>query len=92
MGMIRTFLRNLDWRRTYALTVVYGYMYQIIVWPYLFWGTTILTLWTGNQWPAPPIIPWEQLVAATANLAVVGTVQLLRDREHTKLGMHGSPL
>ena len=78
------FLRGIDWKQTYALTVVYGYMYDIIFWPFAFWITTMLTLWTDKQWPAPPLVPWEMLLAATANLAVVGGVQLLRDRERTK--------
>lgn len=69
-----------DWKRIYALTVVYGYMYQIIFWPMAFWLTTILTLRTDLQWPAPPLLPWEYLLAATANLAVIGSVQMLRDR------------
>ena len=73
-----------DWKRIYALTVVYGYMYQIIFWPPVFWLTTILTLRTDLQWPAPPILPWEHLLAATANLAVIGGVQMLRDRDAGK--------
>lgn len=72
---------GVDWKRTYALTVVYGYMYQIIFWPCLYWISTILTLRTDTQWPAPPILPWEHLLAATANLAVIGGVQFMRDRE-----------
>jgi len=73
-------LRRVDWKRAYALTIVYGYMYVILIWPWFFWLTTVLTLWTGKQWPAPPIIPWEQLAVATANLAVIGSVQFMRDR------------
>lgn len=81
-----TWLRNVDWKRTYALTVVYGYMYQIIFWPFAFWGSTILSLRTQVQWPAPPIIPWEQLGVATANLAVIGSIQFLRDRKKDDAG------
>lgn len=69
-----------DWKRTYAITVVYGYMYDILFWPMAFWATTIGTQVTGFQWPAPPLVPWEQLAVATANLAVIGTVQLMRDK------------
>ena len=77
---VRSYLATLDWKRTYALTVVYGYMYDIIFWPFAFWATTILTARTDLQWPAPPLVPWEQLVAATANLAVIGAVQFMRDK------------
>ena len=84
MSAMWRFFRHVDWRRTYALTVVYGYMYDVVFWPFAFWITTILTVRTGTQWPAPPLVPWEQLIAATANLAVVGTVQFLRERTERK--------
>lgn len=77
---MRQWLATLDWKRTYALTVVYGYMYDILFWPFAFWFTTFMTLRTGIQWPAPPLVPWEQLAVATANLAVIGTVQFVRDK------------
>jgi hypothetical protein len=70
-----------DWKRNFAVVVLYGYAYDICVWPLLFWTTTLLTVRTGIQWPAPPLVPWEQLAVATANLAVIGTVQFLRDRK-----------
>ena len=76
-----TFLKGVDWKRAYALTVVYGYMYDILFWPFAFWATTIGTQVTGVQWPAPPLVPWEQLAVATANLAVIGTIQFVRDRK-----------
>jgi len=69
-----SFLAKVNWKRTYALTVVYGYMYQIIFWPFAFWAMTLLAM------EVPPIIPWEQLAVATANLAVVGGVQFMRDK------------
>lgn len=75
-----SFLRSVDWKRTYALTVVYGYMYNLIFWPPVFWVTTILTLRTDEQWPAPPLVPWEHLLTATANLAVIGAVQFMREK------------
>jgi hypothetical protein len=77
---VRDWLRQLDWKRTYALTVVYGYMYDILFWPFAFWASTIITLRTGIQFPAPPLVPWEQLAVATANLAVIGTVQFFQDK------------
>lgn len=73
-----------NWKLAYAVTVVYGYMYQIIFWPFAFWGSTILTIRSEVQWPAPPILPWEQLAVATANLAVIGGIQFLRDKERAK--------
>ena len=82
--MIYNWLRQVDWKRTYALTVVYGYMYDILFWPMAFWMTTFLTVRTGIQWPAPPLVPWEQLAVATANLAVIGSIQFLTDRNKTQ--------
>jgi hypothetical protein len=69
-----------EWKRIYAWVVVYGYAYDIIFWPYAFWASTIVTSVTGFQMPAPPLVPWEQLAVATANLAVIATVQLMRDK------------
>jgi len=74
-------LRRVDWKRTYALTVVYGYMYDILFWPMAFWATTILTVRFDLQFPAPPLVPWEQLAVATANLAVIGAIQFARDKK-----------
>ena len=70
-----------DWKKAYAVIVVYGYGYDIVLWPVLFWGTTIGTAVTGNQWPGPPLVPWEQLAVATANLAVIGGIQFFRDQK-----------
>jgi hypothetical protein len=69
-----------NWKRIYALTVTYGYMYDIILWPIIFWLTTIITVFTPWQMPAPPLVPWEQLAVATGNLLVIGAVQFVRDR------------
>jgi hypothetical protein len=77
---IGKFLHELGWKRLYAWLVVYGYFWQIVVWGPLFWLTTLLTAFTGQPWPAPPVLPWEHLLAATANLAVIGTVELFKDR------------
>lgn len=79
MNLSRLF-HLLDWKRAYAVTVVYGYFYDIVAWPLVFWSTTLLTEVTGRQWPAPPLVPWEQLAVATANLAVIGGVQMLREK------------
>lgn len=80
MNISRMFASD-EWKRVYAWVVVYGYMYDIVVWPVLFWTTTLLTEFTNRQWPGPPLVPWEQLAVATANLAVIGAVQLMRDRQ-----------
>jgi hypothetical protein len=69
-----------DWKRGIALVILWAYAYQLIIWPTLFWLTALLTLRTGVQWPAPPIVPWEQLVAGTATLASVGGIQAWRER------------
>jgi hypothetical protein len=73
-----------EWKRVFAWVVVYGYAYDVIGWPLIFWGTTLLTEFTGRQWPGPPLVPWEQLAVATANLAVIGGVQLMRDNARAK--------
>lgn len=69
-----------DWKRVFAWTCVYGFAYNVIFWPLAFWGTTWGTLVTGFQWPGPPLVPWEQLAAMTGMLAVVGGVQIARDK------------
>ena len=58
--------------------VLAAYGYQLAVWPLLFWLTTLLTAWTGAQWPAPVIVPWEQLVAGTATLVSIGGVEAVK--------------
>jgi len=79
MSIVSAALRS-DWKKIYALTVVYGFIYNIVAWPVVFWITTIITLRTDVQWPAPPLVPWEHLAVAVSNLAVIGTVQLMRDK------------
>lgn len=78
--MIR-FLTVENWKRGIALTILAAYSYQLIAWPVVYWLTTLLTLGTGVQWPAPPIIPWEQLTAGTATLAAVGGIETWRDKK-----------
>lgn len=80
MPKILTWLQPDDWQRGIALTILWAYAYALIVWPTLFWLTAILTLRTGVQWPAPPIVPWEQLVSGTLTLASVGGIQAWRER------------
>ena len=80
-----------DWKRTYAFTVVYGYMYDIIFWPLAFWGTTIFTALTGVQFPAPPLVPWEQLAVAAGLLVGIGAVQFKRDQLEADVLTNGGP-
>lgn len=76
---IASWLNPEDWKRAIALIILWAYAYQLVAWPILFWGTGLLTLWTGNQWPAPAIVPWEQLATGTATLATVGGIQAWRE-------------
>lgn len=80
-GALRKMFLSDDWKRVFAWVVVWGYAYDVIIWPFVFFVTTLLTTFTGVQWPGPPLVPWEQLAVMTANLAVIGGVQLLKDRE-----------
>lgn len=70
-----------DWKRAIALTILWAYGYQLVFWPFTFWITTLLTMFTGFQWPAPPVVPWEQLVAGTGTLATVGGIETWRERQ-----------
>lgn len=78
--VVGKYFEELDWKKAYAIIVVYGYAYDILFWPFAFWGSTLATVLSGTQWPAPPLVPWEQLAVATANLAVIGAIQLRRDK------------
>lgn len=79
-------MRPEDWKRSIALVILWAYAYQLVAWPLVFWGTALLTLSTGHQWPAPPVVPWEQLFAGTTTLATVGGIQAWRERspQHTE--------
>lgn len=70
-----------DWKRVFAWIVVYGYAYDVIIWPFTFWMTTLATAFFDHQIPAPPLVPWEQLAVMTANLAVIGTVELFKAKK-----------
>lgn len=67
-----------DWKRGVALVILWAYAYQLVVWPILFWATTIFSTLVA-PFPAPPIVPWEQLVAGTATLASVGGIETWRE-------------
>lgn len=69
-----------DWKRGVALVILYAYAYALVIWPLLFWVTTLLTMWTGRQWPGPPLVPWEQLAAGTGTLAAVGGIESWREK------------
>jgi hypothetical protein len=68
-----------DWKRSIAFVILWAYGYQLVAWPLVFWGTTLLTVWTGSQFPAPPVVPWEQLLAGTGTLAAVGGIETWRE-------------
>jgi hypothetical protein len=80
MIRLMNFMKD-DWKLAYALVVVYGYAYNIIAWGPLFWLSTLITTGTGHQIPAPPLLPWEHLMAATANLGVIGTIELFKQQK-----------
>lgn len=72
-----------DWKRGIALVILWAYGYQLVAWPILFYVSAIATA-HGLTWPAPVIVPWEQLLAGTTTLATVGGIQAWRER-----GQHG---
>lgn len=74
-----------DWKRGIALVILWAYAYQLVAWPLVFWATTLLSAFTGLQWPAPPVVPWEQLVAGTTTLAAVGGIQTWRDKTEREI-------
>jgi hypothetical protein len=69
-----------DWKRGIAMVILWAYAYALIVWPFLFWVTTLLTMLTGMQWPGPPLIPWEHLTTGTVTLGTVGGIQAWREK------------
>jgi len=81
------FLSDVDWKRGIALCIFYGYMYVIVLWPILFWFATLISSLSPYQIPAPPIVPWEQLLASTATLTAIGGIQFARDREANKANL-----
>jgi len=85
--MIPTLIRLLNtenWKRGIALVILWAYAYQLVVWPMLFWVTTVVTAASGWQMPGPPIVPWEQLLAGTTTLAAVGGISTWRDSIHSR--------
>ena len=75
---LRRWLTPEDWKRGIALVILWAYAYQLVVWPMLFYASVIATA-HGLTWPAPVIVPWEQLLAGTTTLATVGGIQAWRD-------------
>lgn len=73
-----------NWKTAVAFIIVYAYAYQLVVWAPLFWATTLLTAWTGHQWPGPPIVPWEQLFVGTSTLATIGGIETWRESVQAK--------
>ena len=68
-----------DWKRGIALVILYTYAYQLVAWPLLTWAASIGAAVCGCTWPAPPVIPWEQLTVGTGTLATVGGIEAWRD-------------
>lgn len=75
-----------DWKHGVAIVILWAYFYQLVAWPAIFWFMALLTLWTGVQWPAPPIVPWEQLTAGTTTLAAVGGIEVWKGQHKTAEG------
>ena len=79
---MREWLTPTDWKRSIALVILWAYAYQLVAWPALFWLTTIVSaLWM--PFPAPPIVPWEQLTAGTLTLASIGGIETWRGRRNS---------
>jgi len=68
-----------NWKSSLALIIAYAYAYQLVAWAPLFWLSTLVTAFSGHQVPAPPIVPWEQLLAGTTTLATIGGIQTWRE-------------
>ena len=75
-----------DWKRGVALVILWAYAYALVVWPMAFWFSTIITALTGHQFPSPPLVPWEQLVAGTGTLAAVGGIETWREKNRDSKG------
>jgi len=69
-----------NWRKGVAYVLVASYAYQLVLWPLLFWLCNLATLWTGQQWPAPTLLPWEHLMSGTATLAAIAGIDIARDK------------
>lgn len=68
-----------DWKRAIALTILWTYVYQLLLWPPLWWLAALANAY-GVALPLPPLLPWEQLATGTATLASVGGIQAWRER------------
>jgi hypothetical protein len=69
-----------DLHRGTALVILWAYGYQLVLWPMLFYASVIATA-HGLTWPAPVIVPWEQLMAGTTTLAAVSGIAAWKDKE-----------
>jgi hypothetical protein len=69
-----------DWKRAVALVILWAYAYQLVAWPLLSWGATLVTALAGLPLPVPPVTPWEHLMAGTVTLASIGGIQTWRDK------------
>lgn len=71
-----------DWKRGIAMVILWAYAYQLVIWPLWFSASTYISWWLhlAQPLPAPVIVPWEQLIAGTTTLAMVGGIQAWRER------------
>ena len=83
MNVVRRLLASIspeDWKKSIAIIIVWGYGWQIVVWGPLSWIILLISHFTDRNLPIPPILPWEQLAAATATLATVGGIETWREK------------
>lgn len=73
-----------DWQRSVALVILWAYTYNLVLWPALFWATTLITLYSGVQIPAPPLVPWEHLFTGTTTLGLIGGIATWRENNRMK--------
>lgn len=83
MSKLAAWFTPADWKRSIALVILWAYAYQLVVWPSLFWLTTLVTALTATQIPGPPIVPWEALMSGTTTLATIGGIETWRERGKT---------
>lgn len=72
-----------DWKRGIALVILWAYAYQLVAWPIIFWFCTLFIA-HGIIIPAPPIVPWEQLLAGTTTLGTIGGITTWREKNKLK--------
>jgi hypothetical protein len=46
----------------------------------VFWLSLLVTAFTGQAVPAPPLMPWEHLATGTGTLGMIGGIQVAKDK------------